>query len=333
MRPTSDDNKREPAGGVGLIAAAAVLWGTVAPAQLLADTSVDPVTLGACRMLLGGMALGLFTVRVAGLRTLLLPGVRGWMPVSVAVTASFQACFLVAVDRCGAALATAAAFGTVPVVAGLSARRLGGDRLGPRWASATACAVVGLALLLLPGAGARVDAAGVALGCVAGASFGVYIALTRRIAVLGADPSAAAPVSVVCAGLLVSPWLAVRPDGLARPESLLLVGYLGLATTALGYLLFTKGVARVSGATAGTLSLIEPLVAAGLGVVLLGERPGLLAAAGAALLLGGLVVTSMPSRGRGEAERRKEPRLRDDGGSCHAVQDRPVVTGRRSEGG
>ncbi|MFF3641728.1 DMT family transporter [Streptomyces sp. NPDC002564] len=327
MRTTSGSGgaRRESYGGVGLIGAAAVLWGTVGPAQLLADTGVDPVALGACRMLVGGFVLGLVTLRGAGLRTLARPGVRGWMPVSVAVTACFQACFLAAVDRCGSALATAAAFGTVPVVAGLCARRFGESRLGVRWVMATACAVGGLVLLLVPGAGARADALGVALGCVAGASFGIYIAVTGRIAARGADPSAAAPVSVVCAGLVVSPWLFARPEGFARPESLLLVGYLGLCTTALGYLLFTKGVTRVSGATAGTLSLIEPLVAATLGVALLGERPGALAACGAVLLLGGLVVTSLPSRDRGGPDP-EDSRARD------GDADRSLVAGRR-EGG
>ncbi|MGX9226733.1 hypothetical protein ACWV95_11335 [Streptomyces albus] len=54
------------ASGIVALLAAAVLWGTVGPAQLLADTDVAPVALGACRMLLGGLALGVFTVRRAG---------------------------------------------------------------------------------------------------------------------------------------------------------------------------------------------------------------------------------------------------------------------------
>ncbi|CAL9427045.1 DMT family transporter [Streptomyces albus] len=286
------------ASGIVALLAAAVLWGTVGPAQLLADTDVAPVALGACRMLLGGLALGVFTVRRAGLRTLWRPGARLWMPVSILVTAAFQACFLEAVDRTGAALATAVTFGTVPVVSGLWARGLDGERGGAAWWCGTVCSVAGVGLLLVPGEAARADAAGVFLGVVAGAGFGTYITATKRLARHGADTATAAPVSVVCAGVLVSPWLFAAPDGITEPRAVALVCWLALGTTALGYLLFTRGVARVSAATAGTLSLAEPLVATVLGFVLLGERLSLPAACGAGLLLTGLVVVSLPARGR-----------------------------------
>lgn len=294
-------------GAVASVLVAAVLWGTVGPAQVWADTGVHPVSLGAARMLLGGVVLSALMVRPAGLRTLVRPGVWRWVGLCVLVTAAFQVCFLQSVERCGAALATAVAFGTVPVVSGLCARLLSGERASARWLLATGCAVVGIGLLLLPGSGARADALGVLFGAVAGASFGVYIAATKELGARGADLGAAAPVSVLCAGLLVSPYLLVAPEGLAAPRAVALVGWLGLGTTALGYLLFTRGVARLSAATTGTLSLTEPLVATVLGVALLGERPGLLAVAGGVLLLGGLVVVSLPQRRPVEPEARREP--------------------------
>ncbi|MFD5099993.1 DMT family transporter [Streptomyces albidochromogenes] len=294
-------------GAVTSVLAAAVLWGTVGPAQLWADTGVHPVSLGALRMLLGGLVLSLLTVRPAGLRSLRRPGVGRWLGLSVLVTALFQVCFLQAVERSGAALATAVAFGTVPVVSGICARVLSGERPSRPWWWGTVCAVVGIGLLLLPGSGARADLPGVFFGVVAGASFGVYIAVTKELGALGAALGTAAPVSVLCAGLLVSPYMLVAPEGLAGARSLVLVGWLGLATTALGYLLFTRGVGRLSAATTGTLSLTEPLVATVLGVAVLGERPGPPAAAGAALLLLGLVVVSVPERHRSGPPPRPRP--------------------------
>ncbi|MEU9034946.1 EamA family transporter, partial [Streptomyces sp. NPDC048352] len=285
-------------GAVAAVLAAAVLWGTVGPAQLWADTGVHPVSLGACRMLLGGLVLSLLTVRPAGLRTLRRPGVGRWLGLAVLVTAAFQVCFLQAVERGGSALATAVAFGTVPLAGGLCGRWLSGERLTRRWLGGTGCAVPGIGLLLLPGSGARADLLGVVFAVVAGASFGVYIAATKVLAARSADLGAAAPVSVLCAGLLVSPYLLVAPEGLAAGRSLALIGWLGLGTTALGYLLFTRGVGRLSAATTGTLSLTEPLVATVLGVAVLGERPAPPAAAGAALLLLGLVLVSLPGRRR-----------------------------------
>ncbi|MFF5387798.1 DMT family transporter [Streptomyces sp. NPDC013012] len=283
---------------VAFVLVAAVLWGTVGPAQIWADTGAHPVSLGAARMLLGGLVLTALMARPAGLRTLRLPGTRRWLVVSVLVTAAFQVCFLQAVERSGAALATAVAFGTVPVVGGVCGRLLSGERPSPRWAAGTVCAVAGIGLLLLPSGGGRADALGVVYGAAAGASFGAYIAATKELGARGADLDAAAAVSVLCAGLLVSPYLLIAPEGLATAHGAALVGWLGLGTTALGYLLFTRGVGGLAAATVGTLSLTEPLVATVLGVALLGERPGPLAAAGAALLLGGLVTVSVPERRR-----------------------------------
>ena len=59
---------------------------------------------------------------------------------------------------------------------------------------------------------------------------------------------------------------------------------------------------RVTAATAATLSLAEPFVAAALGIGLLHERLSLPMAAGTLLLLGGLIVVSVrtaPADGAG----------------------------------
>ncbi|WP_328317533.1 DMT family transporter [Streptomyces sp. NBC_00388] len=332
-------------GGVPPVLAAAVLWGTVGPAEILAGSSASPVAIGACRMLVGGAVLGLFTARPAGIRTLWQRSARWWMLVSVLVTAAFQACFLEAVARSGAALATAVTFGAVPVVTGICGRALNGERLSGRWGCGTVCAIGGITLLLVPADGGPADRTGVLLGLVAGAGFGVYISATKRLGDRGADTAAAAPVSVLGAGILVSPWVLARPDGLGEPRAVVLVGWLALATTALGYLLFTRGVARISGATTGTLSLAEPLVATVLGIVLLGERLSPPGVAGAVLLLGGLVLVSVPSRrrpavtrteaARTEAARTEVVRAQETGagtgggGGDHA--SRAARTGAREE--
>ncbi|MFI8917329.1 DMT family transporter [Streptomyces sp. NPDC053513] len=294
--------------GVVPVLVAAVLWGTVGPAQIWAGSGAHPVSLGAARMLVGGLLLTAVMVRPAGLRTLLRRGVRWWVVVSVLVTAAFQVCFLQAVERSGAALATATAFGTVPVVSGVCGLLLSGERLSRRWAAGTLCAVVGIGLLLLPDSEGRADVLGVGYGMAAGAGFGIYIAATKELGARGGDLDAAAPVSVLCAGLVVSPSLLVAPEGVFTARGAALVGWLALGTTTLGYLLFTRGVGRLSAATVGTLSLTEPLVATVLGVVLLGERPGPLAVVGGMLLLGGLVAVSVPGRRRAAARgSRPEP--------------------------
>lgn len=81
------------------------------------------------------------------------------------------------------------------------------------------------------------------------------------------------------------------------------MAWLGVAATAVAYMSFVAGLGRVTAATAGTLSLAEPLVATALAIVVLGERLSAPVAAGSLLLLGGLFVVSVPAKARRREER------------------------------
>jgi len=64
--------------------------------------------------------------------------------------------------------------------------------------------------------------------------------------------------------------------------------YLGVVPTAVAYVVFGAGLRRVTATAAGIATLLEPLTAAALGVLVFGERLGAVGWAGAALLLGAL---------------------------------------------
>ena len=68
------------------------------------------------------------------------------------------------------------------------------------------------------------------------------------------------------------------------------MGYLGLVSTGIAYLLFSHALRHLSGATGVTLALAEPVAAFALAVVVVGERPGWAAFAGLGLVLMGLVL-------------------------------------------
>lgn len=76
------------------------------------------------------------------------------------------------------------------------------------------------------------------------------------------------------------------------PANLLAVTVLGLAPTAVAYALFFHGLPAAGAATAAILTLLEPLTATLLAVVLLGERLTPVAWTGAALLATALVLTA-----------------------------------------
>jgi drug/metabolite transporter, DME family len=70
--------------------------------------------------------------------------------------------------------------------------------------------------------------------------------------------------------------------------------YLGLLPTAAAYLLYARGLQRVTAAEVTTIGLAEPLAAALLGAALLHEALGSAALAGGGLILAGLAALVVP---------------------------------------
>ncbi len=106
----------------------------------------------------------------------------------------------------------------------------------------------------------------------------------------------AAATPLIAGGLMLTPWLITAGPGLFTGRALLTVAWLGPVTTAVAYMLFVNGLRTVPAATAGTLSLAEPLVAAVAGIGLLHEHLAVPAVIGCGLLAAGLAVASLRSR-------------------------------------
>ncbi|NDU71068.1 EamA family transporter [Actinomadura sp. DSM 109109] len=326
-------DRRNHSSGVLLVLAAGLLWGTVGPAQVLAGPSAAPVAVGGARILSGGLVLAVL-VLAADRRAFLALTRRTWPPLlaASAATGTFQASFFSAVDRTGAAVATAVVFGLAPVSTGLCERLVLGSRLGRRWWAGTACAVGGVALLMVPGESVRADPAGIALGLLGGTCFGVYTVSAKVLTgprggaggLGGTRMAAAVSVTLLAGGAALLPWTLPELPALAAPRPAALVAWLGIATTAAAYMFFVTGLGRVPAATAGTLGLAEPLVAAGLAVAVLGERMPAPVAAGSLLLMGGLFLVSVPARApRGDAP------ARYDGGHATGAVKVESTTGER----
>lgn len=277
------------------VLAAGVLWGTVGPAELLARSPAGPVALGGARVLSGGIVLAAvaLTATPGAFRSLPRTGWPALLAASCA-NATFQGAFLTSAARTGAAVATAVTFGLAPVSTGLCERIMLGTGLPHRWIIGTACAIAGCVLMAVPGGPVRVDGIGLACGALAGGCFGVYTVSAKHMIRAGVNMLAAVPVTLLISSAALSPWTLRALPVLAVPRSLILEAWLGPVAVAVAYWLFVTGLRHITAATAGTLSLAEPLVATALGIGVLGERLSLPIAAGSLLLLGGLVLVSVP---------------------------------------
>lgn len=277
------------------IVAAAVLGGTAGIAVGVLDAGVGAPVVGAVRLAVAGVVLtaaALATGAGADLVSLLRGPSRTPVLVAGAAVAACQVAYFAAISSTGVAVGTVVAIGTTPVACGLLARWWGREPLPRAWPVATACAICGCALMLVPRGTVAVEPAGVALAALAGGSYGLYTVAVHRVVVSQTSRLTVAAVTVGAGGVLLSPILVVDGGALLDVRGLVLSAWVGVVATALAYLLYVRGLARVGAATAGTLALAEPLAAVVLGVSVLGGRPTPLAVAGAALVAVGLVVAA-----------------------------------------
>ncbi|MDQ4086233.1 MAG: EamA family transporter [Actinomycetota bacterium] len=267
-----------------LVVAGTALFGTVGTARVLGPAIPSPAIaagrLGASALLL--VALALLLGRGAPMRAAVR---HPWVYLAGLGQAGFQVCFLAAVEQIGVATGTLIAIGCTPIAAGLMTRQVTGT-----WLVATGVSVPGLVLLVGGDAGGA-DVPGLLSASGAAVSYATYIVATRHLVAGGVAGIGVLAAIFALSGAALAPFLLLTdPGSLWTSAGLLTVVYLALVPTVLAYWLFNAGLRGVSASTAATLGLTEPVVAAGLGVLVLGERLGLLGAAGATLVLLGLFV-------------------------------------------
>lgn len=281
--------------GIWLILAAAVLWGTTGTSQALAPAESSPPVIGALRLVLGGGALAFSAYLRGGLR------VHSWPPLLTlsagAFVALYQVTFFWAVLKTGVAVGTIVGIGSAPVFAGVLEYVFRKRLPTRRWYFSTGIAVIGCLLLLLHSGDVRIDIAGILLALAAGCSYASY-ALAIKMLLPGRSPEDVTAVIFCLGAVFLSPLLfGVDLSWLGQINGWLLMLHLGILATALSYWLFASGLKTVAASTAMTLSLAEPLTAAILGIVVVGERLAFVDAIGLLLILSALLLLILPSRG------------------------------------
>src|SRR5215218_2173184 len=279
---------------------AAVLFGTTGTAQALGP-DIEPLAVGSARIVVGAALLALVAL-VAG-RARLGSGDRRLVLLAGLFVAAYQASFFAAVADTGVAVGTVVALGSAPAFTGLFGRVFASERLARRWFAATGVACAGVCLLTLGGGSAgEVYAPGIGLALAAGAGYAGYAVIGKHLLDRGGTPEGVMAAVFGAGAIMLLPILAVTPTGaLFSAPGLALAAYLGAVTTTLAYILFAEGLKQIDASETATLTLAEPLTATALGFPVLGERPGVVAAAGAALILAGLALLAVPLERRRRA--------------------------------
>lgn len=289
--------------GVAAVLVASILWGTTGTAAAFAP-EVSAAAIGAAAMGIGGllqaaMAASSIYRAFSGL-------VRNWpllLGGGVAV-AIYPLAFYGSMRLAGITIGTVVTIGSAPLFAALIERMLDGTHLSRQWLFAAVIGVVGMILLCAAG-GHRAEAAvsgpdvlaGVALGLIGGLTYALYSWTARTVMMRGTPSLAVMGATFGLGGLLLMPVLVATGGPFLASWNNAAVGiYMAFVPMFLGYVCFGLGLARVSASMATTITLIEPVVAAILAVVIIGERLQALGWIGVALVVFCLVVVTAPKK-------------------------------------
>ena len=281
---------QERRGAAAAVLGSAALFGTSGTARALLQPAAPAPGAAAARLIVGAAGLVAWASRTAEGREALL---RLWrMPIIWAMgltVAAYQVFFFLSMSRTGVAVGTLASLALTPFMAGILGWIMREGAPGYVWLVSTTLAIVGVTLLTV-GAGDGRDVLGIVFGLLAGASYAFYTVFGVRFARQGEQPTHVLAASFGVSGAVLVPVFLLSGTWWMSWSSILLILWLGLATTTLAYILFGMGLRFLQPGHIATLNLAEPVFATLLGVFVLGEVLGPLGVVGCALVIVGLGV-------------------------------------------
>lgn len=267
--------------GLLYVALAGIAWGTGGPtgALLFQHSSLNSTAISFWR-LLGGAVWLAAACRLLGRAPIGQQFAAAPMRylLSGLGLAVCQLGYFAAIPRIGVAVSTVIALGAGPLFIALGARE--------RITSTLLLAVLGLALLVSGSEGSGgAPVAGVTLSLLSAAGYALTTLLNRD----QQDPITSALLGFTTGTLILLP-LAMTGGIIPATGSWPLLAYFGLVPTALAYALFYTGLRVVRASTAAVIALLEPLLAALIGMLAFHEHLTALSLVGAAVLLAAVLL-------------------------------------------
>ncbi len=290
----SDSKTSKHAGrSVGLSLLGNGLAGTAGTVAAIYAINTPSPVIGFVRLFIGAITLLILAPFLGGKlsqlpRLITRPGV--W--IMAASSASYQVFFFASVDRAGVATAALITVGCIPVSAGIVGWIFLRERPSRIWYISTAIAISGLVIASL-GELQTNDATGLIFAVIAGSGIGAYIN-AAKIEVRAGGHSSQLPGMAFLLGS-IGLFFVVRSDLLQvewTTQTILLAVYLGAVTMGIANGIQMLGLRGISPGVASTMMLADPVTAAVLGVVVLGEAVTLTGTVGLILVVIGLAVQS-----------------------------------------
>jgi DME family drug/metabolite transporter len=287
-----------PALGAAMIIGAASLWGSLGLFGRLAfDHGVSPLELASVRAALafvGVLPLAVWRPGILRVRRADLPLLVAYGAISVGL---FYYVYMEAIDRVPLAVAAALLY-TAPGWVVAIAWSAGWEPVRVRRLVPLAMVLAGAFLVTgawrflvgTPPAGApSVGWMGAGFGLAGGVAYALYTVLGKRVRARYSVSTTilyAYGVGTLVLAVATPPWAAF----VQHPEATGIILLMGLGPTLLAALLFYAGLHHIDASAASMLATIEPVVAALLGLVWLGEGLPVATGGGTALIIAAAIL-------------------------------------------
>lgn len=274
------------------LAGLAVTWGLIS--LIAADVRLSPLVLVFDRVALAGVAIGAGALLLGRGDLLRLREQRVRLAAASAALTVHWVTFFGALKLSSIAVGNLTTY-TAPILLAVVAPLVLPERRSRIAAMAIVPAATGLALIALAGESAHATASGIALGLVSAVSLAAMMILTKQLS--GLHPLTLIFWSYVVIAALTAPALPFAGRIIPHGREIAWMLVLGLVFTAGSNVAYYLIMRRVTVQTAGTLMYLEPVSAAFLGWLVLGQQLGWHVLVGGALVLcaGLLVVVFEPA--------------------------------------
>lgn len=283
-----------------MVLAAGALWGTIGLfATLLSNYGVDAESVAFFRLLSATIMLALILL-VKGRGTSLFrvsrKGFISCMLVGFISQAFYNVCYMNTIEQGG--MATAAVFlYTSPVYVALISRMFFHEPLTANKIAAIAINIAGCILTVTGGdfSDMRISGFGIIMGILAGFTYALLPILSRTGAD-AEDPFTAAFYGQAFGALLlfflIRPWNGIGTS-FSIPILLVFIGF-GIVPSAMAYIVYYGGISRITETSRiPVLASVETVVAAIIGLLVFGQRLGIITLTGIAMVLASIAVMNM----------------------------------------
>lgn len=286
--------------GILAVILASLLWGTTGTAATFAP-ALSPLFIGSFAMGMGGiLQCGLATVKIVHDRALLAVHCR-FLIVGALAVAIYPLAFYSSMRLSGVTIGTVVSIGSAPILSAIIEYFSRDFQLNKQWAMGALLGIIGMVMLAFSdNASTTIQYThvnlGILLGLVAGLTYALYSWSARQLMLKGVNTKAAMGATFGCGGLLLIPVMLITGSAFVTSWNNMAVGfYMALIPMFLGYLCYGFGLSKISASMATTITLLEPVIAAILAMLIVGECLSLIGWIGMLLIFICLIMVTLSS--------------------------------------